>query len=100
MDFEPERIRGGWRLPLAINGKGRVLVEVVGAHRDRERIRGVLTVRTLSGESEALVYRSTINLTSPRARKDLCATLAEKEIQLDERALLALGKLCVSRSTW
>jgi hypothetical protein len=94
MDFEPERIRGGWRLTLAINGKGRVLVEVVGAHRDRERIRGVLTVRTLSGESEALVYRGTINLTSPRARKDLCATLAEKEIQLDERALLALEDAC------
>jgi hypothetical protein len=94
MDFEPERIRGGWRLALAINGKGRVLVEVVGAHRDREVIRGVLTVRTDGDDGGALVYRGTINLTSAKARKNLCATLAEKGIQLDERALLALEDAC------
>jgi len=73
MQFTVERQKGGWRLPIAHNGRT-LVVGVTELEQDRRGIRGTLTV--LLGD--VLKQRDRVNLTSASSRKRLVTALAQK----------------------
>jgi hypothetical protein len=89
MQFTVERQKGGWRLPLAHNGRT-LVVGVTELEQDRRGIRGTLTV--LLGD--VLKQRDRVNLTSATSRKRLVTALAQKGITLPDQALVALEEAC------
>src|SRR5262249_52405584 len=58
--FDPERIKGGWRLKLKSRGDAPTIVEVLNPRPDRGQIRATLTVL----RDEPIHHRDTVNLTS------------------------------------
>src|SRR5689334_2545746 len=85
--FEVVRTRTGWQITL-----GSLVLEVASPRVDRGAIRAALTV-TSNG---VIVHRDTVNLTSARSRAALIRSLAEREIVLDDRVLIALDQACRS----
>ncbi len=83
--FDLQRIKDGWTIQV-----DSVVVEATSPHLDRGALRTALTVR----RSESIVYRNTVNLTSERARARVLQNLATKDVQLDERVLIALDEAC------
>lgn len=86
--FEPIRTRYGWSLTI-----GELTLEVESPHFDRGAIRAALTARN----GTALYYRDIVNLTSARARSHVLRRLAEKDVTVDERAIVALDEACRTR---
>ena len=83
-----QRIPRGWCVEV-----NHLTVSAESPHFDRGAIRAALTVRN----GVAIYYRDTANLTSQRIRTQIIRALAEKEVMLDERILIALDEACRTR---
>jgi hypothetical protein len=83
--FAVTHIPYGWRLEL-----GDLTVDAENPHFDRGAIRARLTVRNCT----VIHFLDTANLTSERSRKRLIQKLAEQNVTLDERVLIALDETC------
>lgn len=90
-DFDVIPTRHGCRLDA-----GDLAIEAESPYLDRGVIRATLTVR----QDGAIHHRDTVNLTSERSRAKLLAKLAEKAIDLDERAIVALDEACRARPSF
>jgi hypothetical protein len=68
---------------------GDITIEADSPHVDRGIVRA-----TLSAYNGSLLFRSTANLTSERARRQLLTKLAERGVEIDDGALVALEEGC------
>jgi len=84
-NFDPIRTETGWRVELDA-----LALEVDNPHGDAGVIRAVLTI----WRNGVIHYRDRVNLTSAKTRARLIAKLADKNIVLDERVLVALDEVC------
>src|SRR5262249_38318250 len=89
MQFAVECQKGGWRLPIAQNGRT-LVVGVTELEQDRRGIRATVTVLV----GDALKQRDRVNLTSATSRKRLVTALAQKGITIPDQALVALEEAC------
>ena len=85
-DFTVSRAGKGYQ--IEVDG---LVLTVESPHYDRGSIRAALTIR----DDDGILYRDTVNLTSERARAKVLRKLTEQhDIDLDERAVVALDEAC------